>query len=135
MMLCFVDRTYLMLLYRTDVFDALGLLPPETWEEMADLVAHASLWQQAAALVTTATGTQGNVTEGGAGGSTTAESSAPTSSNTTSNGTASPAPMYPLCLALAPNCTGLYLLNAIFASITSVYGPSQVSLSDPGAHA
>jgi hypothetical protein len=113
-----------MLLYRTDVFDALGLEPPETWEGMAALVHNASLWQQAAALVSNGTSTPA----AGSQGDRLSEGSTATTSNTTSNGTASAAPFYPLCLALAPNCTGLYLLNAIFASITSVHGPSQVGL-------
>ncbi|GFH05636.1 uncharacterized protein HaLaN_00135, partial [Haematococcus lacustris] len=41
-------RAYLVMFYRRDLFSALGLAPPETWEQLLQLATNTSLWAQAA---------------------------------------------------------------------------------------
>ncbi|KAL6755160.1 hypothetical protein V8C86DRAFT_2683483 [Haematococcus lacustris] len=103
-------RAYLVMFYRRDLFNALGLAPPETWEQLLQLATNTSLWAQAAVVNTLGSRAP----------------SAQASSGIGAAGTRPAAPAFSgLCLPLKANCTGAFLLMNIWASLTQYLGLDQ----------
>ncbi|KAL6757582.1 hypothetical protein V8C86DRAFT_3095115 [Haematococcus lacustris] len=101
---------YLVMFYRRDLFNALGLAPPETWEQLLQLATNTSLWAQAAVVNTLGSRAP----------------SAQASSGLGAAGTRPAAPAFSgLCLPLKANCTGAFLLMNIWASLTQYLGLDQ----------
>ncbi|GFH06078.1 guanylate cyclase domain-containing protein [Haematococcus lacustris] len=101
---------YLVMFYRRDLFSALGLAPPDTWEQLLQLATNTSLWTQAAVVNTLGSRAP----------------SAQASSGLGAAGTRPAAPAFSgLCLPLKANCTGAFLLMNIWASLTQYLGLDQ----------
>ncbi|KAL6747311.1 hypothetical protein V8C86DRAFT_3117778 [Haematococcus lacustris] len=123
-------RTYLVLFYRRDVFSALGLAPPDTWEQLLQLATNTSLWSaQDFNSSSTDLGQDGTAPPASVhsspdpGVTLPATHPAPAASLT--------APTTGLCLALALNCTAAFLLQAIWASVAQYTGAAQGLHFDP----
>lgn len=140
-------RAYLLLWYRSDFFEAVGLTPPETWDELLAVALNTSIWQP---FTSPASTTQPgppieipshsaieNVTVLTAGNSNSngppnrrhilsVNSSTNSAKNTSSSSLGSNRQIRSLCLDLAPNCAGSHVLAAIFASLTAYAGNTQV---------
>jgi hypothetical protein len=138
-MLC---RAYLLLWYRVDYFQALGLAPPETWDQLLSMANDSAMWlpltsspspsQPAGNASVAQSGSNTNSTGAAmppssrrhvlAGGNSTANSSGSNSSTTPSTSHQ----VRGLCLDLAPSCAGSHVMAAIFASLAAYAGNSQV---------
>jgi hypothetical protein len=129
---CLSHRTYLLLWYRVDYFEALGLQPPETWDELFSLAVDSSIWQPLTSPPSPPQPGPASVGQNASDDSTGPAMIPPVRRHVLASGNSTASPdsndhtIRGLCLDLAPNCAGSHVLAAIFASLAAYAGNSQV---------